>query len=74
MRHDCWLRPWCDDRQVKFLYAGVDQNWTRNTGEDGRPGSVFIIARRASDVITDLCMAGRLSREHTTMTRTPRSA
>ena len=43
---------------------GVDQNWTRNTGEDGRPGSVFIIARRASDVITDLCMAGRLSREH----------
>jgi hypothetical protein len=42
----------------------VDQNWTRNTGEDGRPGSVFIVARRASDVITDLCMAGRLSREH----------
>jgi hypothetical protein len=52
-----------DDRQVKFLYAGLDQNWTRNTGEDGRPGSVFIIARRASDVITDLSMAGRLSRE-----------
>jgi hypothetical protein len=35
-----------------------------NSGEDGRPGSVFIVARRASDVITDLCMAGRLSREH----------
>ena len=53
-----------DDRQVKFLYADLDQNWTRNSGEDGRPGSVFIVARRASDVITDLCMAGRLSREH----------
>ena len=53
-----------DDRQVKFLYAGLDQSWTRNSGEDGRPGSVFIVARRASDVITDLCMAGRLSREH----------
>ena len=53
-----------DDRQVKFLYADLDQDWTRNSGEDGRPGSVFIVARRASDVITDLCMAGRLSREH----------
>ena len=53
-----------DDRQVKFLYAGLDQGWMRNSGEDGRPGSVFIAARRASDVITDLCMAGRLSREH----------
>ena len=53
-----------DDRQVKFLYADLDQSWTRNSGEDGRPGSVFIVARRASDVITDLCMAGRLSREH----------
>jgi hypothetical protein len=53
-----------DDRQVKFLYADLDQNWTRNSSEDGRPGSVFIVARRASDVITDLCMAGRLSREH----------
>ena len=64
-----------DDRQVKFLYADLDQNWTRNSGEDGRPGSVFIVARRASDVITDLCMAGRLSREHydEDETRTPRS-
>jgi hypothetical protein len=53
-----------DDRQVKFLYADLDQSWTRNSGEDGRPGSVFIVARRASDVITDLCMAGRLSHEH----------
>ncbi len=53
-----------DDRQVKFLYADLDQSWTRNSGEDGHPGSVFIVARRASDVIADLCMAGRLSREH----------
>ena len=47
----------------------------RNSGEDGRPGLVFIVARRASDVITDLCMAGRLNREcyETTRTRTPRS-
>jgi hypothetical protein len=52
-----------DDRQVKFLYADLDQSWLRNGGENGRPGSVFIVARRASDVITDLCMAGRLSRE-----------
>jgi hypothetical protein len=53
-----------DDRQVKFLHVDLDQSWERNGGEDGRPGSVFIVARRASDVITDLCMAGRLSREH----------
>src|SRR5271169_6788027 len=52
-----------DDRQVKFLYVELDQTW-RNGGENGRPGSVFIVARRASDVITDLCMAARLSREH----------
>ena len=53
-----------DDRQIKFLYVELDQSWRRNGGENGRPGSVFIVARRASDVITDLCMAGRLSREH----------
>jgi len=53
-----------DDRQVKFLYADLDQDWLRNGGGNGRPGSVFIVARRATDVITDLCMAGRLSREH----------
>ena len=52
-----------DDRQVKFLYADLDQSWLRNDGENGRPGSVFIVARRASDVIADLCMAGRLDRE-----------
>ena len=53
-----------DDRQVKFLYADLDQSWLRNSGEDGRPGSVYIVARRASDVIADLCMAGRLNRGH----------
>jgi hypothetical protein len=52
-----------DDRQVKFLHTDLDQSWMRNSDEDGRTGSVFIVARRASDVITDLCMAGRLSRE-----------
>jgi len=53
-----------DDRQVKFLYVDLDQSWQRDDSENGRPGSVFIVARRASDVITDLRMAGRLSREH----------
>ena len=52
-----------DDRQVKFLYADLDQSWLRNGVENGRTGSVFIVARRASDVIADLCMAGRLDRE-----------
>ena len=53
-----------DDRQVKFLYVDLDQSWQRDSSENPRPGSVFIGARRASDVITDLCIAGRLSREH----------
>ncbi len=53
-----------DDRQVKLLYVDLDQSWQRDASENGRPGSVFIAARRASDVIADLCMAGRLSREH----------
>ena len=52
-----------DDRQVKFLYADLDQSWLRNGVENGRTGSVRIVARRASDVIADLCMAGRLDRE-----------
>ncbi|MGO8884388.1 MAG: tyrosine-type recombinase/integrase, partial [Streptosporangiaceae bacterium] len=34
----------------------------RTAAKPGTPGSVFIIARRASDVTADLCMAGRLSR------------
>ncbi len=53
-----------DDRQVKFLYVDLDQSWQRDGSANGRPGSVWIVARRASDVITDLRMAGRLSREH----------
>jgi hypothetical protein len=52
-----------DDRQVKFLYADVDQNWPRGGGDNGRAGSVFIVARRARDVMTDLRMAGRLDHE-----------
>lgn len=47
-----------DDRQVKFLYAYLDQSWPRDGGDNGRAGSVFIVARRARDVMTDLCMAG----------------
>lgn len=52
-----------DDRQVKFLYADLDQSWPREISENGRTGSVSIVARRASDVIGDLCMAGRLDHE-----------
>jgi hypothetical protein len=49
-----------DDRQVKFLYVDLDQGWHR----DAEPGgSTFIAARRARDVITNLCMAHRLSGE-----------
>lgn len=53
-----------DDRQVKFLYVSLDQAWHRDGPGAPRPGSTFITARRASDVITDLCMAYRLSRGH----------
>jgi hypothetical protein len=52
-----------DDRQVKFLYADLDQRWEQSEGETGEKGSVYIVARRVSDVITDLRMAGRLDRE-----------
>ena len=62
-----------DDRQVKFLYADLNQSWQRTGDENGRAGSVSIVARRANDVIADLRMAGRLSHEHTTRTRIPRS-
>jgi hypothetical protein len=51
-----------DDRQVKFLYADLQQGWLQDGSETGHAGSVFIIARRASDVTADLCMARRLSR------------
>jgi hypothetical protein len=52
-----------DDRQIKFLNAELDQRWARGDIDGTSTGSVFIVARRASDVITDLCMAGRLHRE-----------
>ena len=52
-----------DDRQVKFLYVDLDQAWQAGPrGAEREPGT-FIIARRASDVTTYLCMAHRLSRE-----------
>jgi hypothetical protein len=53
-----------DDRQVKFLYVSLDQAWHRDGPGTPPPGSTFIAARRASDAITDLCMAYRLSRGH----------
>jgi hypothetical protein len=53
-----------DDRQVKFLYVSLDQAWHRDGSGASRPGSTFITARRASDVITDLCMTYRLSSGH----------
>ncbi len=53
-----------DDRQVKFLYADMDQSRQQDSGENGRTGSVSIVARRARDVIDDLCMAGRLDHVH----------
>jgi hypothetical protein len=52
-----------DDRQVKFLYVDLQQNWPRGGSENGRQGSAFIVARRARDVMTELCMAGRLDHE-----------
>jgi hypothetical protein len=52
-----------DDRQVKFLYADLDQEWSR-VGRDGTPaGGPSMIARRASDVAADLCMVARLHRD-----------
>jgi hypothetical protein len=52
-----------DDRQVKFLYADLDQEWSRNDKDDPSTGRLFMVARRASDVAADLCMAARLHRD-----------
>ena len=52
-----------DDRQVKFLYVGLDQAWQPDGQAGGRTGSTFIIAQRARDVMADFRKAGRLSRE-----------
>jgi hypothetical protein len=49
-----------DDRQVKFLYADLDQQWSRKGSDGTSTGRQFMIARRATDVTADLCMAARL--------------
>jgi hypothetical protein len=51
-----------DDRQVKFLYADMDQEWWRQGGDDTAASGLFMVARRASDVAADLGMAVRLHR------------
>ena len=53
-----------DDRQVKFLYAELDQEWSRRGGDDASAGGLFMVARRANDVAADLCMAARLHRDY----------
>jgi len=52
-----------DDRQVKFLYADLDQQWSSGHSGDASAGGLFMVARRASDVAADLCMAARLHRD-----------
>lgn len=50
-----------DDRQIKFLYVDLDQAWVR--GDPERTGSMFIMTRRARDVIADLHAAELVSGE-----------
>jgi hypothetical protein len=52
-----------DDRQVKFLYVALDQEWKPSQTEGDTPpkGSVFLIARPARDAVTDLCVAYELN-------------
>jgi hypothetical protein len=52
-----------DDRQVKFLYADLDQEWSRDGSDGTSAGGLFMLARRASVVAADLCMAARLHRD-----------
>ena len=52
-----------DDRQVKFLYADLDQEWSREGSDGTSAGRLFMVARRANDVAADLCMAARLHRD-----------
>lgn len=52
-----------DDRQVKFLHADLDQEWSYKDSDGTSTGSLFMVARRASDVAADLCMAARLHRD-----------
>ncbi len=51
-----------DDRQVKFLYAGLDQQWSRTGGNGASEGGLWMVARRARDVAADLGIAARLHR------------
>jgi hypothetical protein len=52
-----------DDRQVKFLYADLDQEWSRDGSDGTSAGGLFMLARRASDVAAELSMAARLHRD-----------
>ena len=54
---------YCDDRQVKFLYVVLDQEWWHQDSGGASAGGLFMVARRASDVAADLCMAARLHRD-----------
>jgi len=53
-----------DDRQVKFLYADLDQQWQRKGDDSTSTGGLWMVARRASDVAADLSMAARLHESH----------
>ena len=52
-----------DDRQIKFLYADMDQEWSSKDSDGTSTGRLFMVARRANDVAADLCMAARLHRD-----------
>jgi hypothetical protein len=43
-----------DDRQIKFLYADLDQEWSRKDSDGTSTGRLFMVARRANDVAADL--------------------
>jgi hypothetical protein len=38
-----------DDRQVRFLYVDLDQEWSRKDCDGTSTGRLFMVARRASD-------------------------
>ena len=62
-----------DDRQIKFLYVELDQSWRRNGGENGRPGSVFIVARAPAMLSLTCAWPGASAASTTTRTTTRRS-
>jgi hypothetical protein len=49
-----------DDRQIKLLYADMDQYRTWEGDSVAPAGHIFLAARRASDALTELCLAARL--------------